>query len=350
MNFLDRSPSSPRWRLSNQFLALLPEQRVDILATHAVTTGRSAQILEKDVWICWCLDVLFTMPNALPMAFKGGTSLSKVYDAINRFSEDVDVTIDYRCLDDSVDPFAASTSRKQQDSLTNRLRERVTEHIAQVIVPHLRARFATEFGLEHDTVRFDPENVWVNYPSALHDRDDYVPDAVKFEFGGRNSIEPNALHTVHTYLAALLPTLAFPSAEVTVLAPERTFWEKATLIHAELSRNEFRSSVARLSRHWYDLDRLAQQDIGRHAIADRLLFEDVVKVKKVFYRSAQADYDRCATGGLRLITADTDVMKVLQDDYNKMTEARMFYDDPPSFAEIFTRLEDLASRINADAH
>jgi hypothetical protein len=290
------------------------------------------------------------MPNALPMVFKGGTSLSKVYDAINRFSEDIDITIDYRRLDDSVDPFAASTSRKQEDSLTKRLQERVTEHIAQVIVPHLRARLATEFGLEPETVRFDSENVWVNYPSVLDERDDYVPDAVKLEFGGRNSIEPNALHTVDTYLAALLPTLAFPSAEVAVLAPERTFWEKATLIHAELSRNEFRSGVARLSRHWYDVDRLAQQDIGRRALADRLLLENVVKVKKVFYRSGQADYDLCATGGLRLISADTDVMKGLQNDYNKMIEARMFYDDPHSFAEILARLEDLASRINADAH
>jgi hypothetical protein len=332
-----------------QFLALGSQDRLDVYTTHAVRTGRSAQVLEKDVWVCWVLDALFTMPEAMPMAFKGGTSLSKIYDVINRFSEDVDVTIDYRYLDNSVDPFADSMGRKQQDELTKRLRARVAEHIALVVAPYMRERLATEFGLDPDAVRIDSENVWVAYPSALKERDEYVNDAVKLEFGGRNAIDPNERHRVTPYLAAAFPHLAFPAAEVTVLAPERTFWEKATLIHAELSRREFHFGVERLSRHWYDLDRLAEGEIGRRALANHLLLEDVVKVKKVFYRSAQADYDLCATGGLRLVSTDGDVVAHLQRDYDAMARAGMFYGDAPSFSEILDRLEDLVRRINVAA-
>ncbi len=101
--------------MPDPFLVLGTSDRADVLLTHSARIGRSAQILEKDVWVCWVLDALFTMPGALPMAFKGGTSLSKVYDAIDRFSEDVDITIDYRHLDNSVDLFDASMSRNRQD-------------------------------------------------------------------------------------------------------------------------------------------------------------------------------------------------------------------------------------------
>ena len=346
MHSFDRSPPGPRWHLPDQFLALSREQRADVLGAHAANTGRSAQVLEKDVWVCWALDALFTMPDAFPMAFKGGTSLSKVYNAIDRFSEDVDVTLDYRQLDDSVDPFAESTSRHQQDALTDRLRQRVAVRVAEVITPHLRARLANELGLGPDAVSFDHENIWVHYPSALEGRDEYVRDAVKLEFGGRNCIDPNERHTVTPYLA-VLPTMVFPSATVTVLAPERTFWEKATLIHAELSRDEFRSGVQRLSRHWYDLDRMAQGEIGQRAGNDRSLLRDVVKVKKVFYRSRQANYDLCASGGLRLVPTTTAIAKSLQDDYEQMVGAGMFYGDSPVFSVILERLEDLAKRINS---
>ena len=331
--------------MSSQFLALSLEDRSDILLAHAANSGRSAQILEKDVWVCWVLDALFTMPGALSMAFKGGTSLSKVYNAIDRFSEDVDITLDYRQLDDSVDPFAESTSRKQQDHLSKHLRELVAVHITEKIAPYFIARLASEFGFESEAVRADDENVWINYPSALRDNDEYVKEVVKLEFGGRNSIEPSDRHTIAPYLAEL-PTIVVPSATVTVLAAERTFWEKATLIHTELKRGEFRSGAERLSRHWYDLDRLARTDIGQRALADYPLLRDVVKVKKVFYRSGHANYDHCVSGKLRLVPTDEAVVKHLQDDYAEMVSAKMFYEDPPPFSEILEHLEILADHIN----
>lgn len=219
-------------------------------------------------------------------------------------------------------------------------------HIEEVVVPHLRTRLAEEFGLDPEVVSYDHENVWVDYPSALEERDEYVNDKVKLEFGGRNSIDPNERHKVSPYLSAL-KTMTFPTAMVTVLAAERTFWEKATLIHSELSRIEFRSGVERLSRHWYDLDQLAQRDIGKRALGDRALLQDVVRVKKVFYRSSQANYDLCVAGELRLVPTDAVVAKSLSQDYDEMVKAGMFYGEPPNFTEILERLKAIESLVNA---
>jgi predicted nucleotidyltransferase component of viral defense system len=324
---------------------LTPEERVDILRTQAGITGRTAQILEKDFWICWTLEALFSMPEALPMAFKGGTSLSKVFGAIHRFSEDIDITVDFRFLDSSVDPFAPTTSRKQQERLTEHLQERVAAYVAEVVTPNLRECLHKELQCPPGTIEFAGEDLWIHYPSELGDRSEYVTDVVKLEFGGRNSIEPSDRRTVEPYLLPL-PGVELPSASVTVLAAERTFWEKATLIHAELSRGSFRSSTERLSRHWYDLHRLAAGPIGLSALADVGLLHDVVKFKKVFYRSAQSGYDRCVTGGLQLVPTDDVVAEALQRDYEKMVSAKMFYDTPPRFDEILEDLRRLANHIN----
>ena len=99
--------------MAEPFLSLDARERADILRTLAANSGRSAVILEKDIWVCWVLQALFSMPDPHPMAFKGGTSLSKVYGIIDRFSEDVDVTLDYRAFNDRFDPFADDASRNQ---------------------------------------------------------------------------------------------------------------------------------------------------------------------------------------------------------------------------------------------
>ena len=352
MTYWHRWLSESSLTVPEAFLTLSELERNGILAKHSAESGKSMRVLEKDVWVCWALDVLFTMPGAYPMAFKGGTSLSKVFEVIARFSEDIDVTIDYRSLDDSVDPFAESTTNNQRQKLTTHLRDLVNDHVATVVAPHFRARLTDEFGLNGDEVYLDlaePDAVWVRYPSALDDRDEYLADVVKLEFGGRNAIKPSESHTIVPYLADASSDLTFPSATVSVLAAERTFWEKATLIHAELGRSEFRPGVDRISRHWYDLDRLASATIGSHALANRELFADVVRVKSVFYRAKYADYDLCTTGGLRLIPVDEVATHYLHNDYNEMVRSNMFNGTPTDFGDILNRLGALAARINSEA-
>ena len=198
------------------------------------------------------------------MAFKGGTSLSKVYNAIFRFSEGVDITIAHNALDDSIDPFNQSSSRNARSRYSDTLKGKVATHVTDVVAPYTRGALDAELGLAPDAVELDPgnpENVFIHYPSAFDAAGDYLVHRVKVEFGGRNTIIPNEAHTIRPYVAEHAQGLAFPQAQVHVLAAERTFWEKATLIHAACGR-PLRQDSSRQSRHWYDLDRLAQSDIG----------------------------------------------------------------------------------------
>ena len=155
------------------FLSLGAGERADILRTVAADARRSAVILEKDIWVCWVLDALFSMPDPHPMAFKGGTSLSKVYGIIDRFSEDVDVTLDYRAFDDGFDPFAEGASRAVTRRFRDRLEDRVASYVHDVVAPALDAaagrlaadgRHAVQVGDDGETVRFA-------YPSAVEERD-----------------------------------------------------------------------------------------------------------------------------------------------------------------------------------
>ena len=123
--------------MAEQFLSLDARERADILRTLAARCGRSTVILEKDIWVCWVLQALFSMPDPHPMAFKGGTSLSKVYRIIDRFSEDVDVTLDYRAFNDGFDPFADGASRNQIRLFSERLKTRVASYIRDVVAPAL---------------------------------------------------------------------------------------------------------------------------------------------------------------------------------------------------------------------
>lgn len=333
--------------MSEKYLTLSTEERSAILSTIAPRLGRAASVLEKDVWVCWVLEHLFTMPGRLPMAFKGGTSLSKVFQAINRFSEDVDITLDYRGLSASIDPFTPGLSGNKLKKLGEDLKGFVREHTSQVVLPYFQELLAAQFGLDSDAVTLsdDGEKLRVHYPSAFETSDDYLLNSVLLEFGGRNITEPNAVHEVRPDIAESIPDLGFPVAEVSVLSPSRTFWEKATLMHVECNRGEFRASAERLSRHWYDLAMLAEHEIGRRAVFDRELLADVVRHKKVFYNASYANYDDCLGGKLRLLP-DGAALIALQSDFERMIDAGMFVGEPPTFADIIERLRLLEGEIN----
>jgi Nucleotidyl transferase AbiEii toxin, Type IV TA system len=329
------------------FLGLDRQTQREIYLSVSQKTGLTGPILEKDVWVCWTLNTLFSMPNALPMAFKGGTSLSKVYSAISKFSEDIDVTIAYKALDDSIDPFDTSTSRKARDRYSAKLKNEVARHVSDVVAPHFRSTLAEELAHDFELIELDdanPENLLIHYPSAFDETGDYLASRVKVEFGGRNAILPNETHLVQAYAAEHTTGLSFPQAAVQVLAAERTFWEKATLIHVACGR-PLREDSSRQSRHWYDLDRLAQSDIGRRALANRDLLTDVVKVKKVFFNSSAANYDACLSGRLLLIPTG-DSLTELKRDYSAMQAANMLLGAVPDFEDIINRLGQLADSIN----
>ena len=327
--------------MPDDFLHLPADEQADIIKTCAAKLGRRPEHLEKDVWICWVLQNLFGMPQCLPMAFKGGTSLSKVFDAIRRFSEDVDVTINYRALDATVDPFAPELSKTQQKKFSETLKARLKEHTHDVVLPYFATLLAPIAKRENPIeLSDDGESMRIYYPSVFGDG-----EMVLVEFGGRNTIEPNEEYSLRPYIASEIKGLEFPSAKVRVLSPLRTFWEKATLIHVECYRPEPRMDANRLSRHWSDLAVLADHDIGKRSVSERALLADVVKHKKVFFYSAHANYDACLTGELRLAPEGA-LLDALNTDFEKMIEAKMFDVAPPSFDTIVSRLKVLEREIN----
>jgi hypothetical protein len=325
------------------FLHLSPDEQASILQTSAARLGRRAEHLEKDVWICWVLQALFTMPGRLPMAFKGGTSLSKVYGAIRRFSEDLDVTVDYKSLDQSIDPFDTKTSRTAKEKFTELLRTKLAEHTKNVVRPHfenLVAQLAEKLP-KPIAISDDGEKLFIPYPSRFGS-----DESVFLEFGGRNVIAPGEEYPLKPYIAAEIPNLQFPEATVRVLSASRTFWEKATLIHVACNRSDPKLDADRQSRHWHDLAVLADHKIGEASLADRPLLEDVVRHKSVFFRASYANYDACLSGGLRLIPG-TRLLQALGADYEKMIADGMFEGEPPSFEKILVRLKKLEQEINS---
>jgi hypothetical protein len=285
------------------------------------------------------------MPGHLPMAFKGGTSLSKVYGAIKRFSEDVYVTVDYKSLDKSIDPFDPKVSRTARDKYTELLKAKLAEHTKNVIRPYFENLVArlTEKPPKPVTISEDGEKLFIPYPSRFG-----TAESVFLEFGGRNVISPNEEHTLRPYISAALPELQFPEATVRVLVPSRTFWEKATLIHVACIRSDPKLNADRQSRHWHDLAVLAGHNIGKIAIPDLQLLQDVVKHKNVFFRASYTNYEACLSGGLRLIPA-TPLLQALRVDYHKMIADGMFDGEPPTFDWIIARLDKLAKEIKASS-
>ena len=330
-----------------EFLRLPVDEQADILSAMSAKLGRSALVLQKDVWICWALRELFGTHRTVRMAFKGGTSLSKVFQAIHRFSEDVDVTLDYRdlCVGLSVKPFAAETSNTKKKLFSEQLKKRVCKYVHQNLMPTVSASFIElTHGKGRVKISDDGGKVKLHYPSGLGPGANYMEDWILLEFGGRNVTEPNGPHRITAAIADELPALDFPEAEVVVLSPERTFWEKATLMHVACHRQQT-TGAERISRHWYDLVMLHHTEIGRNALADRDILRDVVRHKKVFFDAAYANYDACLEKGFRLVP-DEPLLAALRQDYSQMESSGMFDETPPSFDEIVEALRQVENAIN----
>lgn len=333
--------------MADTYLGLSEADKKELLETAAVKLGRQATVLEKDIWICWALQVLFSIPDAHPMAFKGGTSLSKVYQIIDRFSEDVDITLDYRNFGDAFDPFSENASKTQIRKYSDRLKSYVRDYAHDAIVPAIERAledlpYDGRYAVEVDE---SGEKIWISYPSVTESNDEYIKSRVLIELGGRNVIDPNERHTISPYVMELTKGLEYPIAEVVVLSSERTFWEKATLIHVECHRDRLKENADRLSRHWYDLVMLGRHASGKVAIHNRELFEDVVRHKQVFFNASYANYDSCLKNKVQLLPEGKSLGQ-LRIDYEKMLRSGMMYQMPPEFDEIVEAIRQLQQDIN----
>ncbi|MCA1660934.1 MAG: nucleotidyl transferase AbiEii/AbiGii toxin family protein [Novosphingobium sp.] len=333
------------------------ETRGGLFAATAQRLGTTPQNAEKDFWLCWTLDALFNGPGAGPrLLFKGGTSLSKVFGLIQRFSEDIDVTVfrDDLGVPASVAELAALSGKKRTAAL-DAIRDACEAYIAGPLTARLAAIAAdacARIGLAADAIAVTPDQhdrqtILLGYPSVTP-ADPYIAKSVKIESGAKSALDPNSVRTIVPYVDADVPGLDLRVPEVTVVDAERTFWDKVVILHGlrrwyEI-RGQLRGDGQRISRHYYDLFRLLDSEAGQAAMADRALGEDCVAHARMFFN--RPDFDlasaRAPTFALRPEGGMTDA---LRQDYRAMST--MIFGEPPAFDSVVEAIAALEHDLNA---
>jgi hypothetical protein len=336
----------------DQFALLRVEERATIFREAAARLGvGAATVVEKDFWVCWTLKRIFSLPALPGPLFKGGTSLSKAYEVIERFSEDVDIVLDRHALGfsgerDPLNVAGANKRNRKLDELAGKCSETVQVSVRNELEMSFRSILSdTGWQLNEDPTDRDRQSLLFAYPTGLgadlYGLGAYVRPVVRLEFACRGDVWPSERRPIRPYIAKVFPSLlAQPVAEVHVLRPDRTFWEKVTLLHAVFHSGKM---PARLSRHYYDVARLYRCGFGQLAMKDMDLLAKVVEHKMVFFREAAARYDLAKRGSLRISPPDSKIQQV-RSDYRDMQE--MFFREAPSFDELIADLKEIEDRIN----
>ena len=335
--------------MADPFFRLSARDRADALGVAASLSGRPAHILEKDIWVVWTLHALFEAAFAEHLVFKGGTSLSKVYKAIRRFSEDIDVTYDIRAfapklVEDA--PEALPPTRSQQARWSRLIREKLPGWVSRVALPAVAAR-QNESGASAQA-RADGDNLIIRY-EPIAGGYGYVRPEVRVEFGARSTGEPADAQKVTCDAAQHVADVLFPEASPRVMRVERTFWEKSTAIHVYCRQGKLKGE--RFARHWYDIARLDAEGHAARALEDHDLAQAVARHKSWFFAEKDADgriidYGAAVSGHLQLVPTGQ-ALELLAADYAKMTEDGVLLDDAEPFEAIIARCRSLQQRANA---
>ena len=331
------------------FQLLSANDRRDALRVVQETSPHRAFLLEKDVWVVATLRALYDAPFGKDLVFKGGTSLSKAYGAIRRFSEDVDITYDIRSfapdLVANAGEEALPPTRSQERRWTRAIRARLAEWVRDEARPIIEQGLA-QAGFTAQ-VRAESEKLRIAYHPVFEDYA-FVRPEVMVEFGARSTGEPREVRPVVCDAAGFLPELVFPEALPLVMVAERTFWEKATAIHVYCRQARRRGE--RLSRHWHDLARLDEAAVADRALSDRALALSVARHKTMFFPENDAsgdriDYVAAVSGRLQLVPTGT-ALEVLADDYGRMLADGMLLDEDESFERLIEQCADIEMRAN----
>ncbi len=333
-----------------------PAERLIVIEEAATRLRLTALIVEKDFWVGWLLGRLFAMPTlAGQLQFKGGTSLSMVFGTISRFSEDIDLAILPKALafEESYfnDAPSASKRRKRMEELA-----RASEQFVQRLQPVLEAEIASALGsspLDASRLSYEIDsnagtpNLWFNYPSVTPQTSSYIAKRIKLEFGSLTNQQPAIRATARTMLASVLPENSFTDlmSPVVVLDIARTFWEKATILHAEYHRPEHQPVRDRFARHYSDFAALWQQDSAcTSGLARLYLLADVALHKSRYFASAWANYNSAKIGSFKLVPPQYR-WPALAQDYATMRP--MFMTEPPAFAELMQKLAQAEQVLNS---
>ncbi len=336
--------------MAEPWFSLSPEDQAEALEVAAGQSGRPAHLLEKDIWVVWTLSAIYGSALADKLTFKGGTSLSKVYKIIDRFSEDIDLTYDIRELvgDRLRDGNPIPASSSQEKKISSAVRSRLPDWIKGTVQPILESAL-TSAGLKATLTQAgdNQDKLILAYP-AVRTGTGYAAPTIQLEFGARATGEPNQVHPVSCDMAPLIEGLEFPTAHPLVMAAERTFWEKATAAHVYCLQGRLRGE--RYSRHWYDLAAIAKTEHLDKAIADHALARQVAEHKSMYFAEKDAagnwvDYVAAVSGALQLIP-EGESLKALANDYAAMLEDGLLAVEQPEFSELLDRCRAIQNRVH----
>ena len=333
------------------FHSLSPDEQRDAIGFAGGESGRPPHLLEKDIWVVQLLKILFATEYGGELTFKGGTSLSKAYSAIRRFSEDIDITYDIRAIaadliernDGNPIPRTTSQARRWTDQIRRRLAEWVSCEMSPAIQSQLdEAELGTKVAVEvvEDRLIVSYEPLFLGYG--------YVRPEVLLEFGARATGEPREERSIECDAAAHIQDVEFPTARPRVMSVERTFWEKATAIHVYCRQR--RRLPPRLSRHWHDIVRLDDAGYADKALSNRREALSVARYKGMFFRERDTDanwidYGAAVSGSLQLVPEGL-AYQVVENDYERMVEDGILLDDSEGFEVLMKRCSELEEKAN----
>jgi len=342
-----------------KIIASSEDDQRGLFLTAANRVGTTVQNIEKDFWVCWTLDALFHRLKAggPRLLFKGGTSLSKGYGLISRFSEDIDIMVFRSDIGEEADS-------QQLEALSKKERTRRLDAIKTACQAYIDSKLRVELdalGKETmvtagkdpaslsvvlDDADQDRQSLLIHYPSAV-EKSEYVTPSVKIESGAKSALDPNEDKTIVPYLGPDFTegdNLAV--TEVTTIDPERTFLDKILILHGMTFYFDAKGVLrgnGRMSRHYYDVHRLMGAPVGEKACTDDALIEDCVRHARMFFYRAKTGLDTARRGSFRLRPTEP-MLDPLRRDYEAM--AAMIFGEVPSFETVLESVERAEERLN----
>lgn len=329
-----------------QIAKINKKERKALFQNTAAKMGLTNAIIEKDFWVCFMLDYLFHRCKwKNNIAFKGGTSLSKSYGLIERFSEDIDLILDWRVIGYAQNEPWEERSNTKQDVFNKEANKRTEQFLKETFMPQMIVDLQEELNAPINCYieEADPQTVVFAYDRSFDDA--AILPVIRLEIGALAAWTPAENLPIRPYVAQQYPQLfQDPSTDVLTVLPKRTFWEKVTILHREANRPEDKVFPSRYSRHYYDLYCMMNSSVKETAFADIDLLTKVVEFKEKFYRCPWARYEDAKVGTMKLMPPERN-LQALREDYNHMQN--MIFGDKPDFDVVLREIERLENEINA---
>ena len=330
--------------MNTNWLTLSKERRIEILNQATELTGLPSVAIEKDWWVTLALNASFSLPYSKNIVFKGGTSLSKGWDLIERFSEDIDLAIDRKFFG-----FDGDISKTQ----IKNLRKQSCEFISTIFLDDLTKIFTEWKAIDEckliaqpvkDTDK-DPQVIEIHYNSVI-DTSEYLPQRVLIEVSSRSLMEPIEERKINSILSVNFSQQSFATVPFAIpsVLPQRTFLEKVFLLHEEFSQDAEKIRIERLSRHLYDLEKLMDTEHGIEALKNTDLYNNIVAHREKFNPLRGLDYANHTPSKISILPPDS-VIDNYERDYEAMTSF-MIYGEPLKFNQLIKRILELQTRIN----